>query len=85
MNIPSYTTIGTTNSDLRAHVHLKDDSEGDLCKYDEVVLLFAPVEKLQLSLELSLRREKILMELLDEAYREHATPKKLERIVDVQP
>ena len=40
-----------------------------MCKYEDVVLLFAPVEKLQLSLELSRRREKMLMELLDEKYK----------------
>ena len=73
MNIPRYTAIGTLTSDLRTHVHFKDDSEGDLCKYEDVVLLFAPVEKLQLSLELSRRREKMLMEMLDEKYKKEIT------------
>ena len=41
------------------------------------------VDKIQILLELSQRREKILMELLDEVYKERIAPKNLERIVDV--
>ena len=67
------------------------DAKGKYCLYADVSEkiksqeeLSKSVDKLQILLELSQRREQILMELLDEAYKEQVAPKKLERIVDVE-
>ena len=66
------------------------DAEGKYCLYDDVSEKIKigeeakqSIDKIQIMLELSQRREKILMELLDEVYKERIAPKSLERIVDV--
>jgi hypothetical protein len=66
------------------------DAEGKYCLYDDVSEKIKigeeakqSIDKIQIMLELSQRREKILMELLDEVYKERIAPKNLERIVDV--
>ena len=66
------------------------DAEGKYCLYDDVSEKIKigeeakqSIDKIQIMLELSQRREKILMELIDEAYKERIAPKNIERIVDV--
>ena len=66
------------------------DEEGKYCLYEDVAEKIKigeeakqSIDKIQIMLELSQRREKILMELLDEVYKERIAPKNLERIVDV--
>ena len=66
------------------------DAEGKYCLYADVAEKIKigeeakqSIDKIQIMLELSQRREKILMELLDEVYKERIAPKNLERIVDV--
>lgn len=66
------------------------DAEGKYCLYADVSEKIKigeeakqSIDKIQIMLELSQRREKILMELLDEVYKERIAPKNLERIVDV--
>ena len=66
------------------------DENGKYCLYADVAEKIKigeeakqSIDKVQVLLELSQRREKILMELLDEVYKERIAPKNLERIVDV--
>ena len=84
MNIKRYAVTGFVNSDLKARVDFKHDETGKWCSYNDVLALEKEREKLQLALELLQRREKMLMEMLDEAYRNQVVPKKVERTVDVE-
>ena len=72
------------------NIYENKDEEGKYCIYADVAEKIKigeeakqSIDKIQVLLELSQRREKILMELIDEAYKERIAPKNIERIVDV--